>query len=168
MEAYNEDGSDFIRSSTRKLLSEEVKATITKRTPRSLRDSSDFRGVEQEVLVRPKTFAHYVLNLPASAINFLPSFIGLYKGQEHLFAPETKTKLPLVHVYCFNAKDDDTKAVEGRIGKEISDRLAFEMRPGDGETEGQVSIWDVRDVAPSKRMFCATFRLPAKVAFDPR
>ena len=168
MEAYNEDGSDFIRSSTRKLLTEETKATITKRTPRSLRNRSDFRGVEQEVLVRPKTFAHYVLNLPASAISFLPSFIGLYRGQEHLLAPETRTKLPLVHVYCFNAKDDDTKAVEGRICKEISERLAFEMRPGDGETEGQVSIWDVRDVAPSKRMFCATFRLPAKVAFDPR
>ena len=168
MEAYNEDGSDFIRSSTRKLFSEKVKVTITKRTPRSLRNSFDFRGVEQEVLVRPQTFAHYVLNLPASAINFLPAFIGLYRGQEDLFAPETKTKLPLVHVYCFNAKDDDTNAVEGRICKEISDRLSFDMRPGDGETEGQVSIWDVRDVAPSKRMFCATFRLPAKVAFDPR
>ena len=168
MGAHNEDGSDFIRSSTKKLLTVEAKATITKRTPRSLRDSSDFRGVEQEVLVRPQTFAHYVLNLPASAISFLPSFIGLYKGQEHLFAPEAKTKLPLVHVYCFNTKEDDIKAVEGRICKEISDRLAFDMRPGDGETEGQVSTWDVRDVAPSKRMFCATFRLPAKVAFDPR
>ena len=168
VDAYNKDGSDFIESSTRKLLSEEAKATIAKRTPRSLRDSSDFRGVEQEVLVRPKTFAHYVLNLPASAISFLPSFIGLYSGQEHLFTPEMKTKLPMVHVYCFNAKEDDTQAVESRICKEISDRLAFEMRPGDGETEGEVSTWDVRDVAPNKRMFCATFRLPAKVAFEPR
>lgn len=168
VDPHNEDGSDFIRSSTRKLLFEEAKATITKRIPRGLRDSSDFRGVEQEVLVRPKTFAHYVLNLPASAIGFLPSFIGLYRGQEHLFAPETKTKLPLVHVYCFNAKDDDTKIVEGRICKEISDQLSFEMRPGDGDTEGQIFIWDVRDVAPGKRMFCATFRLPAEVAFERR
>lgn len=31
--------------------------------------------------------------------------------------------------------------------------------------EGEVRVWDVREVAPKKRMFCAEFRLPRLVAF---
>ena len=40
------------------------------------------------------------------------------------------------------------------------------MRPGNpAEREGDVEIWNVRDVAPKKTMFCASFRLPREVAF---
>ena len=163
---YNGDGHNFIRSSTKRLLSEHLEADVTEKRPRSTRNTARSRSNERKILTRPRTFAHYVLNLPASAITFLPSFIGLYAGQEHLFTPETETKLPLIHVYCFNSKDDDIEAVEGRICQEISDQLSFEVKPGDGGIEGQVSIWDVRDVSPHKRMFCASFRLPAKVAFE--
>ena len=101
------------------------------------------------------------MNLPASAINFLPNFIGLYHGLEKLFIPHTDTKLPMIHVHCFSTKSDDNKAEEEKICKEISEQLGCEMKPGDEE----VTIWDVRDVAPQKRMFCASFRLPESVAF---
>lgn len=116
-------------------------------------------------LTSPKTFNHYILNLPASAITFLPSFIGLYAGREKLFAPITDVKLPILHVHCFSTKSDDNKAEEVKICKEVSEQLGYEMRPGDIETEGEVQVWDVRDVAPVKRMFCASFRLPGEVAF---
>ena len=101
------------------------------------------------------------MNLPASAITFLPNFIGLYHGLEKLFIPHTDTKLPMIHVHCFSTKSDDNKAEEEKICKEISEHLGCEMKPGDEE----VTIWDVRDVAPQKRMFCASFRLPESVAF---
>lgn len=101
------------------------------------------------------------MNLPASALTFLQNFIGLYRGQKSLFAPYATAKLPMIHVYCFSTKSDNNKAEGIKICREISEQLKHEVRPGDPE----VKIWDVRDVAPQKRMFCASFRLPKEVAF---
>lgn len=68
----------------------------------------------------------------------------------------------MIHVYCFSTKSDDNKAEEVKICKEISEQLRYEIEKlGDEEMD----IWDVRDVAPQKRMFCASFRLPREVAF---
>ena len=74
----------------------------------------------------------------------------------------------MIHVYCFSTKSDDNVKEKREICEEISRRLGHEMRPakaGNEAREGEVDVWDVRDVAPVKRMFCASFRLPAKVAF---
>lgn len=117
------------------------------------------------VLRSPKSFNHYILNLPATAITFLPAFMGLYTDQKKLFIPYTTVKLPMIHVYCFSSKSDDNKDEELKICNEISEQIKHHMRPGDPEKEGEVLIWDVRDVAPLKRMFCASFRLPQEVAF---
>ncbi|TQV95875.1 tRNA (guanine-N(1)-)-methyltransferase [Cordyceps javanica] len=103
--------------------------------------------------------------LPAP--KFLHNFRGIYHGQEALFAPHTATSLPLVHTHCFAVKADDATPLDDicdRIEKEIGVRLV----PGDAEVDGQVSIHEVRDVAPAKRMFCASFRVPPSVAFAPR
>ena len=67
----------------------------------------------------------------------------------------------MIHVYCFNTKSDDNKAEEVKICREVSEQLGHAVKPDDDE----VTIWDVRDVAPQKRMFCASFRLPKEVAF---
>lgn len=129
------------------------------------------------------------MNLPATAITFLPSFIGLYaaptasrsstdiradgasqseQGLAHLFAPHTRTKLPMIHVYCFSTKSADNKAQEVEICKEISRQLGLEGESEITPQTEEVSIFDVRDVAPKKRMFCASFRLPREVAFRRR
>jgi tRNA (guanine37-N1)-methyltransferase len=114
------------------------------------------RRIEQ-----PKTFDHFIMNLPASATTFLPSFIGLYAGREELFVPYTERKLPMIHVYCFSTKSDDNAQEKVKICEELSQQLDYSMTPNMAELD----IYDVRDVAPKKRMFCASFRLPAEVAF---
>ncbi|KAI2614595.1 Met-10+ like-protein-domain-containing protein [Hypoxylon fragiforme] len=116
----------------------------------------------------PPTISHFVMNLPASAITFLPHFRGLYVGREQLFAPHTSTKLPMVHVHCFGPKaSDDGKSLVD-ICERISVEIGVGMKLGDAENTHEVSVLEVRDVAPNKRMFCASFRLPAEVAFAAR
>ena len=114
------------------------------------------------VFRQPKTFSHYVMNLPASAISFLPAFIGLYRENRELFDPTTEIKLPMIHVHCFSTKSDDDVAEHQKICAELSEQLGCSMTTSDHE----MRIHRVRNVAPKKVMFCASFRLPAEVAFQ--
>lgn len=117
------------------------------------------------------------MNLPASAIEFLPYYRGLYTGHEDLFYPRAEAKLPVVHAHCFALKSgDDTPRLD--VAERVSKELGFEMqwdgvadRPeaqGGGVEDGKVAVHLIRDVAPAKSMYCASFRLPAEVAFAPR
>lgn len=120
----------------------------------------------KKIYIRPRMFSHYVMNLPASASSFLPSFIGLFIGLEYLFTnpyphPSVDLEMPMIHLYCFSTKSDDNVAEGIKIREEITRQLEITGHFGDEN----VDIHPVRDVAPNKRMFCASFRLPAEVAF---
>lgn len=164
---FNTDGRAFIREAAAQLLDDEHKVEIMKKTSR--KDPNPQPQVER-ALVQPKTFQHFVLNLPASALMFLSSFVGLYTPDMRSKLP-ANAAMPFVHVYCFSTKDEQDPAEQqdaaAKICAEISSQLGHEMKPGSVD-QGGVEIYDVRDVAPKKRMFCASFRLPERVAFASR
>lgn len=170
VKGFNIDGRDFIRSATPQLLDSGRVVEIKKKASRK---DSNAKPQVLKTLRQPKTFQHFVLNLPASALTFLSTFIGLYPPGLRSKLPEG-AKMPLIHVYCFGIKDELSSAAEAvtepegaayDICREISRQLQYEMRPGSVDIEGGVEVFDVRDVAPKKRMFCASFRLPEEVAF---
>jgi tRNA (guanine37-N1)-methyltransferase len=167
VQPHNTDGAAFIRQATADLLKTEHAVPVFPKTKSHRGDTTDRQP--DKILVQPPTFAHYVMNLPATATTFLPAFIGLYSNVsdihvddiKKLFAPHTERKLPMVHVHCFSTKSDDNVAETQKICEELSRQLQFDITPDTPE----LLIYDVRDVAPKKRMFCASFRLPAEVAF---
>jgi tRNA (guanine37-N1)-methyltransferase len=112
------------------------------------------------------------MNLPASAIEFLSSYRGVYAGHEALFPPGAgERKLPMVHVHCFSVRaEGDAPRLD--ICERISKELGVVVQPagegGEKDEEGVVWVHDVRHVAPYKSMYCASFRLPREVAFAAR
>jgi tRNA (guanine37-N1)-methyltransferase len=173
-------------------LEEDRAVEIRNKISRGERDAGKKAAVVKKI-VQPKVFQHYVLNLPASAIAFLSSFVGLYPPEMRNTLPDG-TKMPLIHVHTFSTKDELEDTLEGdkedteplvnavsdiklsggsekskgaveKICAAISEQLGYTMCPGAVDEDGGVEVYDVRDVAPKKRMFCATFRLPEAVAF---
>lgn len=166
MHGFNEDGHRFIKNAADDLMSKAHLARVPMKISRKEAIEKKIPPAQQYTeIAAPKTFSHYVMNLPATAVDFLPDFIGLHAGREALFQPRNSAKLPMVHCYCFGPKSDDEQEdlAEARklIWETVSSKLGCTINQHDADTE----LYDVRDVAPNKRMFCATFRLPADVAF---
>ena len=148
------------------MLDERVVADLTPPVPRSQRHIPAVQERLRNIVKRPLTFSHFVLNLPANALTFLRAFVGVYRNYQHLFKPNTSVDLPLIHVYCFNSQavqEEASKEICSLISQRLENDMSAAGNPDD--REGAVSIFDVRDVSPNKRMYCATFRLPAIVAF---
>ncbi|KAF4975308.1 hypothetical protein FZEAL_7873 [Fusarium zealandicum] len=164
---FNHDGHDFIRTAADLVLEASNRGDCAViKPPKQPRNSTAPPSEPVRVPV-PRTISHFVMNLPASAIEFLHNYRGLYHGHEELFAPRTETKLPMIHVHCFSVKADDETPLKD-ICERIHGEIGVMLKPGDPDNEGEVLIHDVRDVAPAKRMFCASFRLPREVAFAAR
>jgi tRNA (guanine37-N1)-methyltransferase len=110
----------------------------------------DGRAFVHELCDRGIEISHAIMNLPASAPEFLDAFIG-YTGK----------KLPRIHVHCFGSKQEEAEG-------DAIQRCAKALKcPLDREKD-QVSVHIVRDVAPNKNMLCVSFTLPAQVREQPR
>ncbi|KAL2058431.1 hypothetical protein ABVK25_001159 [Lepraria finkii] len=61
---FNEDGRIFIRDSAMKLLETDTQVDITPKESRAQRQNRSLRRVPRTIVTSPKTFNHFVLNLP--------------------------------------------------------------------------------------------------------
>lgn len=85
---------------------------------------------------------HVIMNLPASALQFLDAFRGVIERKYW------REPLPLIHCYCFIRASETQEYIlseaEAALNAHIKDPIFHR----------------VRDVAPNKAMFCLSFRLP--------
>jgi tRNA (guanine37-N1)-methyltransferase len=108
------------------------------------------RAFVRDLCDRGIDFQHAIMNLPASAPEFLDAFQG-YSGKT----------LPRVHVHCFGTKEDDA---DDQAIQRCADALGCPLDP----KENDVIVRIVRDVAPNKNMLCVSFNLPEQVSLLPR
>lgn len=95
----------------------------------------------------PVVVDHVVMNLPASAIEFLDVFRGAFCGDEWV-----GRVLPWVHCYTFIKGHEPDMEVTQLCEKHLGGRI-----------ESGLHVHPVRDVAPNKMMICLSFRIPETV-----
>ncbi|KAL5534080.1 hypothetical protein ACEPAG_541 [Sanghuangporus baumii] len=169
LRVYCQDGRDFIRSSVKRAFYKpfapfsEKKPSIRKqkqdkRRSRQNRISyNEFRKRSPKSSERPNRnrIAHFVMNLPDNAIEFLDAFRGIFKAEDQELLGLYET-MPLVHCYCFT-NFLDPRGAEEDIRKRVEVTLGWSL-------EDEVSLHCVRSVAPNKDMYCISFRLPRDIA----
>lgn len=97
---------------------------------------------------------HVIMNLPATAPEFLDAFRGYDAAA---CGSRAATVLPRFHVHCFAPKESEKDGYPDAV-KRCSDALGCEL----GKETG-VNVRAVRNVAPKKNMVCVSFELPKAV-----
>lgn len=167
---YCEDARTFIKDGVSALY-EFAKENPTVSLPPKGRISRSKPAEQQpkpENIKVPFYYSHYVMNLPDSAVEFLDSFIGLYHDEnlrKQVFGSDSieDIKLPTINVHCFHKYDPhlpepSENEIFEELRKKVSQKIDFEI------ALDQLSFHAVRKVAPTKTMYCISFKLPLEVA----
>ncbi|KAH8548165.1 guanine(37)-N1-methyltransferase [Umbelopsis sp. PMI_123] len=102
-----------------------------------------------------KTYDHFVMNLPATAIEFLDAFRGAYRSKKAIYEQSGSPKLPMVHCHCFSKSSTPNIDIMERI----------QHATGEPVEEASTYVHWVRKVAPNKDMYCVSFRLTQDMVF---
>nr|CAH7750099.1 unnamed protein product [Callosobruchus chinensis] len=124
---YNRDGHDFIKNDIKLLL------------PKFLEDDKN---------------VYITMNLPAMALEFLNSFVGLFNKEA---LPEY-SKPPLIFVYCFAKGEDCMEITKNKIKDTVTYDLSNKI----------VDIFRVRTVSSLKEMMRITLRLERDILLADR
>ncbi|ODV97278.1 hypothetical protein PACTADRAFT_38626 [Pachysolen tannophilus NRRL Y-2460] len=170
VKAYNTDGREFIKEST-KLIYEHsnkekaIELPRPKKKAKFTNESKEISNLKKEI---PKFFTQYVMNLPDSAITFLDAFIGLYSKngftKDEMYSIPG-FKLPVINFHHFEKFSPDEKPEPSneelykRIHLKVKKLINYDINFED------MSFHLVRKVAPTKPMYCISFTLPEEVAF---
>ncbi|KIM47474.1 hypothetical protein M413DRAFT_15695 [Hebeloma cylindrosporum] len=167
-----EDGRDFIRASVSRVYDSPFPA-YTGIKPSRVQEEKERKRLQKlaaqgKPIPTPapienskpprQRIAHFVMNLPDSAIQFLDAFRGLLNDHEGRDLAGIYGEMPMVHCHCFTRELEPEKA-------ELDIRQRVEEKIGHPLTE-ETSLHLVRSVAPNKEMYCISFRLPRAVAFE--
>lgn len=109
---------------------------------RKRRNSKRVRGSGPPAAKPWEHFDHVLMNLPASALQFLDCFDGLVQKKHWTGS------LPWIHCYCFIRSSESEKSILSEAQNKLNAKIAEPI------------FHRVRDVAPNKAMFCLSFKLP--------
>ncbi|PWN26124.1 hypothetical protein BDZ90DRAFT_207807, partial [Jaminaea rosea] len=173
-----EDGRAFIRSVTvrafRREIGEEWQGGVSRTKMEKARRNGATPGITPTLLAPPSRLVqHFLMNLPATALEFLDAFRGLYTrlaeevGREALQAEIESAGAegqagPWVHVHTFTKDMEDPARdilarANGALG--LAEGSEGRLRIAE-EGEGGARLHWVRKVAPNKDMYCLEFRVP--------
>ncbi|KAJ3366622.1 tRNA(m(1)G37)methyltransferase, partial [Kappamyces sp. JEL0680] len=109
--AFHMDGREFIQKSLALLQDQTVWQEMDKMLRVAVRRTD--KGPPPEPSRRGTVFQHYIMNLPATATEFLDEFVGLYQGLDM-----AHDQLPMIHCYSFS------RAKEAAVKDTIESRLS--------------------------------------------
>lgn len=133
--AYNLDGKEFIYKVSREYID---------------------AYLEQADSERCKMYTHVLMNLPATAVEFLNTFKGLFCRIPE--ARRNSLTLPTIHCYCFSKSEESPELDSLAM---VAAKLGVANLDG-----GHSSVSVVRKVAPNKTMTRVSFELPGEVAYS--
>ncbi|KAI9296696.1 hypothetical protein K502DRAFT_289058 [Neoconidiobolus thromboides FSU 785] len=93
-----------------------------------------------------KIFDHAVMNLPATAIEFIDGFRGIFTTEQG----KRLANLPIAHVHCFSKSLDDPLSDLLNRASNALGRIIL---------KDEVLLHHVRKVAPNKDMYCLSINL---------
>ncbi|SCV05025.1 LANO_0G16842g1_1 [Lachancea nothofagi CBS 11611] len=166
----NLDGREFIRESPR-LLAEWFRKNggqVIIPGGKRYKDqkTGETKRTESQTIPIPQFYHHYVMNLPDSALTFLDEFVGLYSRFPDVI--ENVKKLPdfdapWIHCHCFEKYDAEERPepTMSDLHRRLHARVKQIMKVDDTVLPfEQLQFHLVRKVAPTKPMFCVSFKLP--------